>query len=123
MKYSIVLLLLISITACNGSTPEAGPEGIYITNFEHEYGRNEDTLVIMKINDKNIFQLSRHTGLVRKMDGKEFPKEVIIATWTLEFDPARQTLLELKEGKLLIWNNNTHSIRMGKREYKQISGS
>lgn len=122
MKY-IIISLLVLITACNETKTGSDMEGVYTANFEHEFGKNEDTLIVKKINDKGIYQISRHTGLVRKIDSKEFSKEIKMETWTLEFDPARQTLTELREGKLLIWSNTTHSIRMGKREYKKIKGS
>lgn len=119
MKYIIISVLFFT-TACSGSNTPPELEGSYTNSFEHEFGRNEDTLIVKKINDKNIYQIFRHTGLVKKLDSKEFPKEVRIETWTLEYNTEKQILTELKQGKILIWEEKNHLLRMGNRAYKKL---
>lgn len=55
------------------------------------------------------------------MDGKEFPKEIQVETWTLEYNADKQTLKELRQGKILVWDNNRLTLQLGERQYKKIS--
>src|SRR5690242_8891565 len=104
MKYFFIGILIV-VAACNGTKDDKQIEGIYVGHFEHEYGINDDTLILKKANDKNIFELTRKTGTIRKLDDKTFPKEWRTENWILDYDFEKKTFLELKHGKTLIWNN------------------
>lgn len=121
MKYTIICMLLF-ITACNNRQTKNELNGIYTTSYDNEFGKGNDTLSVTKANDGEIiYQISKHLGVVKKLDGKVFPRELITETWTLEYDAAKQTLFELKTGKTLIWNNSNKTIQLGNTLYKRIT--
>jgi hypothetical protein len=121
MKYIIFSLVLL-VAACTGAKTDTALEGVYTAAYEHEFGKNTDTLILTKANDGNgVYQITRHTGLIKKMDGKEFPKEVVTNTWILNYDSDKKTLTEQKEGKILVWDSNRLTLQLGDRSYKKIS--
>lgn len=121
MKYIPICLLFI-ICSCGNNRTESGLTGTYTAYHEHEFGKTDDTLIVTKPNSgEGIYQIERHAGVVRTGNGKEFPKRLDTETWTLEYDPVKQTLFELKGGKTLIWNSGTQSIRWGKTDFKKIA--
>lgn len=121
MKY-IIICLLFFISACGNTGTESGLIGTYTSYHEHEFGKTNDTLIVVKPNNgEGIYQIVRHAGVVRTEDGKQFPKELTTETWTLEYDPIKQTLFELKGGKTLIWNSGIQSIRWGNTDFKKIA--
>jgi hypothetical protein len=121
MKYLIFCFILLA-TACNSIKNDAALEGVYTASYEHEFGRNTDTLILKKANDgKGVYQITRHTGLIKKLDGKEFPKEVLIKNWILDYNADKQILTEQKEGKILVWDSNRLTLQLGDRSYKKIS--
>lgn len=121
MKYTIICLLSFLI-ACNAIQSTDDLSGIYTASYEHEFGKTDDTLIVTKSNNSGkIYQIERHTGLIKKMDGKEFPKELLSDTWTLEYDADKKTLTELRKGKTLVWNSGTLSLQLGNRKYIRIA--
>ena len=75
MKYLIFCFLLLA-TACNSSKGDTALEGVYTASYEHEFGRNTDTLILKKANDGHgVYHITRHTGLIKKLMGKNFPKK------------------------------------------------
>ena len=121
MKYTIICMLLF-ITGCNNSQTKNELKGIYTTFYDNDFGEGKDTLTITKSNyGESIYQISKHLGVVKKLDGKEFPRELINETWTLEYDPAKQILFELKTGKTLIWNSSNKTIQLGSTLYKRTA--
>lgn len=91
-----------------------------LTNIE--FGKTDDTLNLSKANSTgNVYQIERHSGLVKKMDGKEFPKEIVTEIWTLDYNPEKQTFTEMKKGKTIVWNSGTQSLQLGDRQYLRIS--
>ena len=122
MKYLIVYSLFF-VSACGGSNKNAALDGIYTASFEHEFAKTDDTLTIKKANDGNgVYQITRHSGVIKKMDGKIFPKEILTDTWTLDYNADKQTLTEIKEGKTFIWDSNRLTLQFGETTYKKISG-
>ena len=121
MKYSIYFFILL-VTSCNSTKNETALEGIYTASYEHEFGRNTDTLILKKANDGiGVYQITRHTGLIKKLDRKEFPKEVSIKNLVLDYNADKQILTEQKEGKILVWDSNRLTLQLGDRSYKKIS--
>ena len=121
MKYLIFFFILLA-TACNSPKNYIALEGVYTASYEHEFGRNTDTLILKKANDGNgVYQITRHTGLIKKLDGKEFPKEILIKNWVLDYNADKQILTEQKEGKILVWDSNRLTLQLGDRSYKKIS--
>jgi hypothetical protein len=121
MKYIIFSLLLLA-ASCNGNKTDTALDGVYTATYEHEFGKNTDTLILKKANDGNgVYQITRHTGLIKKMDSKEFPKEVRTSTWILNYNADTKILTEQKEGKILVWDSNRLTLQLGDRSYKKIS--
>ena len=122
MKYLIICLLLF-VAACSGSDNNVVLEGVYTASFEHEFAKTEDTLIVKKANDGNgVYQITRHSGVIKTMDGKIFPKEILTDTWTLEYNVDKHILTELKDGKTFIWDSNKLTLQFGETTYKKISG-
>lgn len=120
MKY-LVLSALIFAVACNSKTEEPALVGIYATTYENEFSKGDDSLIVTKANSgEGIYQIARHIGVVKTLDGKQFPKEVISETWTLKYDPEKQTLFDLNKGKTVIWNSGKVTLQLGNREYKKV---
>ena len=99
MKYILICMSII-ITGCHVQQTKNNLNGVFTALSETEFGITDDTLLVSRPNTgENIYQIERHSGVIKKLDGKVFPKEIKIVTWTLEFDPVKQTLFELKGGK------------------------
>lgn len=120
MKYLLISILIV-VAACNNTKDDQQIEGIYAGQFEHEYGINDDTLILRKLNEKSMFELTRKTGTIRKLDGKVFPKEWHTENWRLDYNPEKQTFFELRHGKTLIWNRAGLTIQLGNTKYKKIA--
>jgi hypothetical protein len=122
MKYLIICLLFFE-AACSGSTNNTVLDGVYIASFEHEFAKTDDTLILKKANDGNgVYQITRHSGVIKKLDGKIFPKEILTDTWTLDYNTDKQILTDLKGGKTFIWDSNRLTLQFGETTYKKISG-
>ena len=122
MKYLIICLLFF-VAACTGSNNNTGLDGVYTASFEHEFAKTDDTLILKKANDGNgVYQITRHSGVIKKLDGKIFPKEILTDTWTLDYNTDKQILTEFKGGKTFIWDSNRLTLQFGETTYKKISG-
>ena len=122
MKYTIICMLFI-IAACSNSKNESSLSGTYVGFTENEYGKINDTLILTKANSgEGMYQITKHAGLIKIVDGKQLPKELNTETWTLEYNADKQTLFEQKEGRTLIWNSGTQSLQSGSTTYKKIAG-
>ncbi len=120
MKYFLICMVLF-VVSCNSVKNESALPGVYIATYEHEFGKTDDTLMLTKANDGNgLYKIARHSGVIKKLDGKQFPMEVHIERWTLEYDPGKQTLTDLKMGKTLVWDSNRLTLQLGTRVYKKI---
>ena len=120
MKYIIFSFLILAI-ACNNPKNETVLEGVFTTQYENEFSKGDDTLTVRKANNgEGVYQIVRQIGVIKTLDGKVLPKELVTETWTLEYDPVKQTLFELKKGKTVIWNSGTLTLQLGDRQYKKI---
>jgi hypothetical protein len=118
-----MICFLFCVAACSSPNNNSALDGVYTASFEHEFAKTEDTLILKKANDGNgVYQITRHSGVIKKLDGKVFPKEILTDTWTLEYNADKQTLTELKEGKILVWDSNRLTLQFGAPAYKKISG-
>lgn len=120
MKY-ILLSFLLYLTACTDVQKENVLAGVYVGHFEHEYGINDDTLIISKANEGDyIFKLLRKTATVRKENGVELAKKSTVRNYILEFDDKKDIFTDFKEGKIFLWNNKDKSIQLGNTVYKKL---
>lgn len=122
MKYLIICMLLF-VAACSDSNNNVVLDGVYTASFEHEFAKTKDTLIVKKANNGNgVYQITRHSGVIKTMDGKIFPKEILTDTWTLEYNADKHILTELKDGKTFIWDSNKLTLQFGETTYKKTSG-
>ncbi len=122
MKYFLICLTLF-VTSCNNSKNESALPGVYVASYEHEFGKTDDTLTLTRASDgEYLYKIARHSGVIKKLEGRLFPKELLIEVWTLEYDPGKQTLTDLRMGKTLIWDSNRLTLQLGNRVYKTIGG-
>ena len=118
MKKSIIFYSFLLFASCNTNISDNSPEGVYTSKYEHEFAKTEDTLQLKKLNESgNSFQITRHSGLTKKMDDKIFPKEIINEVWNLDYDNDEKVLTELKGGKTLIWNPDERTLTWGDSKY------
>ena len=117
-----MISIFLLVASCNSPKNDTALSGVYTASYEHEFGKTDDTLTVTKANDGNgVYQISRHSGVIKKLDGKEFPKEILTETWSLEYNPDKQILTEMKQGRMLIWDSNRLTLQFGKTTYKKIS--
>ena len=103
---------------CTATNKDQDLPGVYTQNFEHEFAKNEDTLIIKKASDgKNVYEISRHTGMRKKVSGKFIPKELITEELIAEYNEDSQILTTLNIGKKYIWDRGSRSIRIGDSKY------
>jgi hypothetical protein len=122
MKY-LTLGILIFLASCDNNSAEQSLAGIYIGHFEHQFAKNDDTLILKKANEGNgIYNLTRHTGLISKLDGKVLPKKNISENLIVEFSPDKQILTDVKEGRVLVWDKKTSTLQLGNTMYTKIRG-
>jgi hypothetical protein len=121
MKYSIISLLLFTL-ACNIPKNDAALDGVYIASYEYDFGITDDTLTLTKANNGNgVYQITRHSGVIKKLDGKKFPKEIITEVLILDYNPDKQILTDIKQGRILIWDSNKLTLQLGNTKYIKIS--
>lgn len=121
MKY-LIAGVVICFAACHAETKEADLTGQYVTNYQNEFYAGGDTLVVSKANKgKDVYTIVRRTGISKDMKADTPPTKIVIDTWTLEYNPEKQTLFELRQGKTLVWDAANKTIQLGNRLYKRVS--
>ena len=110
MKKIIACLLLV---ACNTTITNQKPEGMYVCQFENEFSKIADTLLLQKLND-NYYKISRHSGVTNKSDNK---RKMIAEVWKLEFEESKNVFTEMKTGKIIIWDADKQILIFGNRDY------
>ena len=120
MKQMLSILLIPVMIACNESN-RANLEGTYVAFHEHEFGATNDTLVVGRsTNGEGIYAIERCYGLVKKYDGRLFPKEWKTESRVLVYDSDKRMLTEQKTGKVLLWDNDQQRLLMGKILFTKI---
>ena len=116
MKYITIICTVVLVSCHNTNLSKV--EGIYTASYENEFANTADTLCIKKVNQSdNIYHLERRSGVVRKLDVRVFPKEMMEASWVLEYLPDKQLFTALNKEKILVWNSQEQTILMGNNIY------
>ena len=116
---NVFMVFIIVMVGCSIPDKDHGLAGVYTGKFEHEFAKNDDTLIIKKANDGRVFQISRHTGMRRIEDGVISAKKTIIEDFIAEFDADNKILTELNEGRKFVWDRKTQTILSGKTWYNK----
>ena len=123
MKWFIFYSTIVMLS-CNTKSmlqPDSLMDGTYAAFSENQYSQLNDTLKLTKTGNANgIYTITRHSATTRIINGKENPKKLSIENWILQYDPERQMLLELKGGKMLVWNFGDETIQWGSIKYKKL---
>ena len=115
---NVFISIVIFMIGCTATNKDQDLPGVYTQNFEHEFAKNEDTLIIKKASDgKNVYEISRHTGMRKKVSGKFIPKELITEELIAEYNEDSQILTTLNRGKKYVWDRGSRSIRIGDSKY------
>ena len=115
---NVFICIVIFMIGCTSKDKEQDLPGVYTQNFEHEFAKNEDTLFIKKASDgKNVYEITRHTGMRKKVDSKLIPKELITEELIAEYNEDSQILTTLNKGKKYVWDRDSRSIRIGDSKY------
>ena len=112
MKKSIVILISF-LVACNSAINHQNPHGVYVCQFENEFAKVVDTLLLQKLND-NYYKIIRHSGVTNTK------KQIVTEVWKLEFDKDKNVFNEMKFGKILIWDADKQILIFGNREYRKL---
>ena len=114
MKKSIIILFSF-LVACNTTKTNQNPEGMYVCQFENEFSKVADTLLLQKLNG-NYYKITRHSGVTNKSDNK---KQMMAEVWKLEFEINKYVFTEMKTGKIIIWDADKHILIFGNRDYER----
>ena len=115
---NVFIGIVIFMIGCTVTDKEQDLPGVYTQNFEHEFAKNEDTLFIKKASDgKNVYEITRHTGMRKKVDSKLIPKELVTEELIVEYNEDSQILTTLNKGKKYVWDRGSRSIRLGDSKY------
>lgn len=103
-----LLICLFVLGGC-ASISSSSVGGIYSCNYENEFYRIKDTLIVKSINNK-VYQIDRRTTV-----NKNHKKE----KWILTYDEEKKILNEMKRGKSIFVRNG--NLIFGNRMYKKIT--
>lgn len=118
---NVFISIVIFMIGCTATNKDQDLPGVYTGQFEHEFAKNEDTFIVKKANDgKGVYEISHHTGMHKKLDGKLASKKTIIEDFMVEYNTDSQILTDLKEGRKFIWDRASHSILSGKTKYSKL---
>ena len=121
MKASIYFCIVFILVGCEGRQAEKNLAGVYTGYHEHEFGKTSDTLIVSVANGGNgMYDITRHSGVARIEDGTVYPKMLMIEKYTAKYNRQYETLDELREGKVFIWNSRKEILILGETEYKKI---
>ncbi|GAB2972186.1 hypothetical protein [Mucilaginibacter agri] len=112
--------LLLSMAACNRVEDKA-IAGVYVTQFENEYSRTNDTLVITAYNlAGHTYTVERHSGFNKIRDGKVMPREFKQQRWTAVYTKENQVLSEAELGRKLFLKPDRQELVLGSTVYRMI---
>ena len=117
---NVFICIVIFMIGCTTTDKDQDLPGVYTGKFEHEFAKNEDTFIVKKASDgKGVYEITRHTGMRKIMDGKISPKKTIIEDFLVEYNTDSQIMTDLKEGRKFVWDRGSQSILSGKTKYSK----
>lgn len=124
MKTLIIFLGLATFFQSCGivSTKDVHAEisGTYVTEWENEYSKAKDTLVLHWAKGTNRYDIIRKTFYIKRVGGKSLPGKTRQLHWTGIYDRVSQTILVSNNGRTLTVDPKQKSIQMGSAVYRQI---
>lgn len=115
----LITISLIAISACKVNSG-TGIEGTYVTTYEQEFAKGNDTLTITVYNkDSNTYQIKRRTGYNRIREGKLMPRELKEEEWMATYNEDKMILQQTEFGRQVYVNTQTNTVSFGGL-YKKI---
>lgn len=95
--------------------------GTYVREFDGEYSKGHDTLIIDQPDAATNLYTIQHNGSFQKIREKQLqPVEYKSENWTAIFDNQTNILLEQKEGKQLTFLPDNNELMLGGSHFKKI---
>lgn len=95
--------------------------GTYVREFEGEYSKGHDTLIINQPDAANDFYTIQHNSSYQKIRNKQLqPVEHKTENWTAIFNEQTNILLEQKMGKQITFLSDNNELMLGSSHFKKI---
>lgn len=123
MKSKVAVILVLFFAACstNKNKKETTVQGLYITQFETEYSKGMDTIVITPLNSEaGIFHYVRRVGYRRISNGVLRPVEHKIENSICVFNENTAQLSEQRHGRMYSLSSDGNELHSGNSIYKRI---
>src|SRR4051812_28300076 len=120
MKYILFLALLELTTGCGNKT-QLEPQMTYSLKWDNGFHSIDDTLILSAPGGtKDACRIDRHTGYIKRLNGRMFPKEWKNETWVADWNPGKRTLISENKGRILIMEDDRKILAWGNRKYARI---
>lgn len=123
MKSASFIAVIVSLTlGCSQGTPVVLKQyitGSYARSVQNEFSTGNDTLIIAET-DNGIYIVDRRLSFRRIKDGTLLPAERKTETWTAFYDEKEAVLKETKQGRILSFQPEHNTLRVGGSEYKKL---
>jgi hypothetical protein len=119
----IVILCALVFAGCKGQNEdtETSVKGVYVTGYENEYSRGQDTIQIIPLNeDANSFFYVRRVSYRRLSNGVLGPYKFETDSSTCVFNQATAQLSEQSHGRVYSLSKDGNSLISGNSVYKRI---
>ena len=93
--------------------------GVYVRNFEAEFSKGNDTILIESFSS-STYILTRKTTYQRIESGKLFPPESKLESMTALYDEKDKVLKEMKKGLIISFDPSRKTLLIGKGVYDKI---
>lgn len=123
MKSQLLILMGIVSAVFIGCYRQTEKEitGTYVMQFQNEYSRATDTIVVSAINaDANTYKVIRNDGFHRIRNGRELPKEFAHDEWTAIFHEENSLLDEGELGRKLYMKPGNQELVFGDQLYRRL---
>ena len=122
MKKLLVIgcTLVVSCSQLKGDTVKDFIPGMYVREFESEFAKGSDTL-ILKLENENNYTIMKRSGFSRIKNGVFMEKEYRQELWAGTWHPKDGVMEEFKRGKMLHFNPRENKLLLGASEYIKLN--
>jgi hypothetical protein len=121
MKKTFTIIGIAIIAGCSRDKIKTFIPGTYVTSYEQEYSKGQDTLVFTPVsNEGNSYLITRKTSYKRTINGKVRPEEHKKEQMTGIYNEQEKVLYESVKGKTFSFSPERKLVFSGSQEYKKI---
>src|SRR4051812_33660130 len=100
MKRIFTMMSIACLVSCSHDKMKDFIPGTYVGNYQQEYSKGHDTLVFLCVSKEgNSYQITRHTGYSRIVNGKLRAVEHRKEEMTGIYDDKDKVIYEQRKGK------------------------